>query len=314
MSGALLHRWSLSTRQWEHAEPLPNGDLLVVIKNQQLMRLDRDSNLLWRRRIRVHHSVAVQEDGGIYAIERAARLIPALHPSLPVVDDIIAMFDADGVLQREISLLDVLRGSPYAMLLPRVERGRFAPAEAVDELDLLHANHVQVFDGTAADRSPLFARGNLLVSLRNINTLVILDGQTGRIEWAWGPSNLIRQHWPVLLGTGNLLVFDNGLRESEVLELDPLTLRILWRYAPGDGFFSGTRGSAQRLANGNTLITESEHGYVHEVDPEGELVWQFANPRVDAEGHRDIIWSMRRYPREALPFLAQSAGPGPEGS
>ena len=117
--------------------------------------------------------------------------------------------------------------------------------------------------------------------MRNINAIAILDGSTQQILWIWGPSNLALQHHPTLLDNGNILVFDNGISNSRVLEIEPSTNKIVWRYGPRKDFFSKTRGSNQRLPNGNTLITESDRGYVHEVDKEGTTVWQFANPRID---------------------------------
>jgi hypothetical protein len=36
-------------------------------------------------------------------------------------------------------------------------------------------------------------------------------------------------------------------------------------------------GNAQRLPNGNTLITESSFGRFFEVTKEGELVWEYVN-------------------------------------
>jgi hypothetical protein len=59
----------------------------------------------------------------------------------------------------------------------------------------------------------------------------------------------------------------------------------------------------QRLPNGNTLITESDRGYVHEVTPEKETVWRFANPDVNEEGKRMAIWRMTRFRRADLTFL-----------
>ena len=77
----------------------------------------------------------------------------------------------------------------------------------------------------------------------------------------------------------------------------------MWRYAPDAGFFSRTRGSVQRLANGNTLVTESDRGYAFEVTPGGEVVWRFANPDVSEDGMRAPIWRMTRYDPDALGFL-----------
>jgi hypothetical protein len=67
---------------------------------------------------------------------------------------------------------------------------------------------------------------------------------------------------------------------SKVIEFDPFTQEIVWGYY-GDqvnGFYSYSAGSCQRLANGNTLITESNAGRAFEVTPENEIVWEYYNP------------------------------------
>ena len=40
-----------------------------------------------------------------------------------------------------------------------------------------------------------------------------------------------------------------------------------------------TKGSNQRLPNGNTVVTESEKGRIVEVTREGRVVWEYVNPR-----------------------------------
>ena len=92
-----------------------------------------------------------------------------------------------------------------------------------------------------------------------------------------------KQHEPVLLLNGNILLFDNqgsGDGRSSVIEFDPLTQTIEWFYA-GDtegGFYSHFLGSAQRLPNGNTLITDSETGEAFEVTPDKVVVWRYRTP------------------------------------
>jgi hypothetical protein len=51
-----------------------------------------------------------------------------------------------------------------------------------------------------------------------------------------------------------------------------ITRRIVWQYQGDDDtpFFSPTRGSAQRLPNGNTLITVSDSAHVFEVTSGGK--------------------------------------------
>jgi hypothetical protein len=111
-----------------------------------------------------------------------------------------------------------------------------------------------------------------------------------------------------LPGEGNILVFDNGgwagygapnpgaptgmdnaLRDySRVLEFDPVTLKIVWQYSPTEAgliipmnafmFYSGFVSSAQRLPNGNTLITEGAYGRIFEVTGDHEVVWEYISP------------------------------------
>ena len=85
---------------------------------------------------------------------------------------------------------------------------------------------------------------------------------------------------------------------SRVLEINPVTKQVVWEYkqpAPsedlnGDGyirgneklFYSNLMSGAQRLPNGNTLITEADVGRVFEVTESGEVVWEYAPDWVDA--------------------------------
>src|SRR5262249_3482889 len=64
------------------------------------------------------------------------------------------------------------------------------------------------------------------------------------------------------------------------VEINPATNEIVWKYQdkPAWNFFSPRMGYAQRLPNGNTLITESSFGRFFEVTNEGEIVWEYVNP------------------------------------
>jgi hypothetical protein len=56
--------------------------------------------------------------------------------------------------------------------------------------------------------------------------------------------------------------------------------RPVWSYSSPlkTDFHSARMSSAQRLANGNTLICSGDHGVVFEVTPAKETVWKFVNP------------------------------------
>ena len=153
-------------------------------------------------------------------------------------------------------------------------------------------------DGIAEVQAPrkLWAQGNsvqelpdgdILASYRPTSTVVRISRQTGEILWKLGPPTVAGQHAPTLLGNGNVLIFDNGVHRlddsvpySRVIEINPATNEIVWKYQdkPTWNFFSPRMGNAQRLPNGNTLITESSFGRFFEVTNEGEIVWEYVNP------------------------------------
>jgi hypothetical protein len=56
--------------------------------------------------------------------------------------------------------------------------------------------------------------------------------------------------------------------------------QIVWIYnaKSGQNFFTHIGGGAQRLPNGNTLITAESEGQIFEVTDDGTLAWEFVNP------------------------------------
>jgi hypothetical protein len=147
---------------------------------------------------------------------------------------------------------------------------------------------------------------------------------------------IIGQHHAHLIprglpGEGNLMVFDNGgwagygapnpsspagfrnaLRDySRVLEVDPGSLKVLWQYTPVEAgltfpvdanrFYSPFISSAQRLPNGNTLITEGSGGRLIEVTPKHEIVWEYISPYWGKMMKINMIYRAYRVPYEWVP-------------
>jgi hypothetical protein len=115
-------------------------------------------------------------------------------------------------------------------------------------------------------------------------------------------------HLPTMLANGNILVFDNGSqrRYSRVIELNPRTLSIEWDYMsdPREDFYSYTRGSAQRLPNGNTLICESGRGKAFEITEDGQMVWEWLNPEIHDGRRAQVYRMMRLSPEMVEPLLS----------
>jgi len=153
--------------------------------------------------------------------------------------------------------------------------------------------------------------GNLLLSFRDISTVVMINRATGAVYWKLGAPPLAGQHAPHLLANGNVLLFDNGPHRldhsfpfSRVLEIDPATKAIVWKYQETRvaDFFSPRLSNAQRLPNGNTLINEGWFGRFFEVTREGSVVWEYVNPYfgVRERFHVNAVQRAYRYSAEQI--------------
>ncbi len=195
------------------------------------------------------------------------------------------------------------------MLASRPDLFAFLPIESGPEgpvLDFLHANFLHwMRRPELARRDSLYAPSNVLVTVRNQDTIAIFDFEEGELVWAWGQGELLRPHDATVLANGNILVFDNRTGEgaSRIVELDPIAREIVWEYPRGAApdFYSGSRGTVQRLPNGNTLIGESNRGRGFEVTPEGDVVWEYRTPHRN-EKNQPAALRIERYPPSEIPI------------
>ncbi len=120
--------------------------------------------------------------------------------------------------------------------------------------------------------------GNILACFRNTCDIVKINRMTGDILWRMGgkkndftfigenaanaPTYFTYQHCLERLPNGNFLLFDNGNLHPEKVSraveyaVDQVskTATMVWEYRHTPDIFAPTRGSVQRLPNGNTLI------------------------------------------------------------
>jgi hypothetical protein len=291
-AGRIVHRWRRDYHEiwseqraarrddesgfWRRARLLPNGHVLAIFDGIGLIEVDASSRLVWARANGAHHDLDLDAAGRIHVLTRAAQMMPDVHPDAPVLEDFVEVLEPDGTPVRRVSLLEAFERSAWADVA-RSTYGRGG--------DLFHMNTVTWLDGRLADRLPAFRAGNVLVSSFPMHVIAVLDLDREEIVWLQR-GRYRNQHDPQVLENGNVLLFDNrggnrdAVRASAVVEIDPATGEERWAYrAPSAGdFYSATCGAAQRLASGNTLITESDRGRAFEVTSDGRVVWDYRNP------------------------------------
>lgn len=323
IDGRPIHRWRLPFSEvWDETAAVsdprpdpfvfidkaymyPNGDLLAVYTGVGdtpwglgLVKMDRESRVIWKYLERAHHDVEVGADGRIYTLTQAMRDRPVdgmPQIELPFIEDFLVVLSPDGKVERRISLMDAVAASPY--------RKFFAALTDYARQDPLHTNAAKPVDGRRAAAVGGPATGGVLLSFRESSLVAMLDPETGRLIWgARGP--WLAQHDPTMLENGNILLFDNlgstaAWGNSRVLEFNPRNAAIEWSYLGSEKqpLESELRSGQQRLPNGNTLITESDGGRLLEVTRQGEIVWEYINPIRGGAGDRRIpvLSSGRRY-------------------
>lgn len=300
--GTIVHRWRRSwaevfgdgpikgkvrgTRYWRRVEILPDQGLLAIFEGHGLVRLDRDSNVVWSLRERIHHDLEPLDDGSWWVLARKSGIVPEVNEDFPVVDDRVLTVSLDGEVLATHSLLQAFLASPWGDWLEAMGRTRG---------DVFHTNSVFRLRGPVAG-IPGTRAGQALVSFRAMHTLAIFDLEAGTVVWvSQGPWR--GQHDAQILPSGTLLLFDNfgaqGGRSSAVRELVPSTLEPVWAFEGSTRypFYSTFMGAAQRLPNGNTLVSDGWVGRAFEVTPAGERVWEFVNPHraADEDGNEAYI-------------------------
>ncbi len=338
MDGQVLHAWQLPFRDawgddeqeinesdqafyWDGVHLYPNGDLLtnyVTDRNTPygygLVKMTKDSKIIWKYPGKVHHHYTVARNGRIYAISQRLKTdpIPGVErASPPFLDDLVVILSPDGAVLKEISILEALRDSDYRGILD------FLPGSTSG--DYIHANEAEVIEPEVAANHAFLEAGQVLVSLRDLDLVVVIDPESERVVWAL-TGGWRGQHDPDFLDNGNLLLFDNlgklgpGGR-SRVIEVDPVTQEFKWVYA-GDAdnpFQSDLRSQQQRLPNGNTLIVESDQGRIFEVTPDKEIVWDYRVPfrAGEDDGLVAVMGDVHRINRESLFFLDAAIADAP---
>jgi hypothetical protein len=139
------------------------------------------------------------------------------------------------------------------------------------------------------------------ISVRHLSRITRIDYSSGNIIWNMGhefPSGEVDfghdlgfsfQHSLQVLNNGNIVIFDNGNLSEIFLGTDEPTSRAIeievndvledattvWEYVLPSNLFGFASGNAQKLDNGNYLITTVGGGGTSlEVNANGEIVWE----------------------------------------
>ncbi len=300
-----------------------NGDVFLIVEYRGLLKLDHNSNLQWILRMPLHHAVTLDADQTIWTLSRQkitnrGQWIPLVTE--PYWDDQIVHLSPDGKVLDQFSVLDIIQQNQYEGILYGGHPGH----PTITHDDPLHVNDIDILTAQEAVHFPLVNKGDIMISLRTISTIIIIDRDTKSIKWSMtGPFH--RQHDPQISMDGSLLVFDNrtsrgqtgaGVRYldqpqdlgySRLLAIDPMDRNIVWSYegTAQNPFYTSIQGKLEELPNGNIMVVEPEGGRIFELDKSrGIIVWEFIN--LLEEGIVGRVTQAIPFTREQLKFLCDN--------
>ena len=274
---------------------LPDGSVVFSFEYGGLVKLDRCGKKLWTLALPSHHSVELAEDGGFWVPGRKSYSAeqPSPFPLMltPFREDTIMKVAEDGALITEISVPKLFFDNGLEYLLTSTGES-MAPNRNWDR-EIIHLNKIAELKSDIADDFPLFEAGDLLLSLRLYNMILVVDPHTLAIKW-WKIGPWKRQHDPEFIPGGKILVFNNNSystgfgapldmldlpTESNIIEIDPVTGQHITVYGEDDDqkFFTLIRGKHEFMSHGGLLITEFEGGRLFDTNSSGQIVWEYIN-------------------------------------
>jgi hypothetical protein len=256
-----------------------NGSLIYAYPWNDLICLDlKTQSEKWRIIGSFHHSIESDSDGNLWVCNSSK---PNSESKLRIgsmifEDNIINKLSSDGEILDSISIHDLLCSNGLEYLV-------YGVSNPNSNLDPFHLNQVTPINFS----SKFFSKGQILISLRNLSTILLIEPETRTVVWhKTGP--WMNQHGVMLLNSSSISVLDNHSFASGTYWLDDSWRSRVLRYDFEENHLSeqviseslhlriATEGRAIPVGPDNWLIEDCAQGLVA-MFRKGKLVFKWQN-------------------------------------
>ena len=268
----------------QHPIIMENGDLISNSSQGPLVRINKNSEIVWLVDRQTHHSITLDHNGNI--------VVPVVSQSPPDKkinptreDGYIIVNSNTGKIIYEENVRDILEINSYFGLL----YGIGSP-----EQDLIHLNDVE----TILEDDRFVKRGDLVFSLRNLSAVFLYRPSSQKIIWLKnGP--WLKQHDVDYMGEGIFTIFDNGTIDdnnfSRIKENQPQhryqnnqnsikeydmkndTISEIFSLTKNNEIFTPSQGLHRILRNDDVFIDEGDSAVLHRVSKNQKLIWSYVH-------------------------------------
>ena len=259
-----------------------NGNLLISSDSENsistLMLINKNSKILWKKINSIHHWFDVYDEKIYYSnrkfinLEKIKKKYSNLKSNFldckkntitdePTKYENIIISNLKGEVIKEIDILKlVLQNENLNYLIN-------------DCIDPLHINDVQIIKTKISNKKININPGDIMISIRNMNTVIFLDKINFEIKW-YLCCTFHRQHSPKINKNNNLVLFDNlgSLYFSKISEINLFKKNIVGsfygninNYGKKELFFSDSRGFLD-LSYDKILISSTNQNIIFELN------------------------------------------------
>jgi hypothetical protein len=190
-------------RVW-HPYLSKDGALTYTIPWNDLISVDlKTGQEKWRVRGAFHHSIEPDSNGDLWVCgaaqpESISNLKSQKHHSNKVFEDqTLAKVSPSGRILQVVSVADLILNSGLEYLL-------YGSSNPNVNFDPIHLNQITPI----LSDSGVFKKGQILISLRNMSTILLIDPDSQSIVWH-GSGNWMNQHCVIPVGRSTFSVLDN---------------------------------------------------------------------------------------------------------
>ena len=274
-TGHIIKQWNLNnydSKQIYSTQKIPDKNLRIyhplLLKDKSiifntgygLVKLDSNSNVTWQINTIFHHSIEIENDSVIWAPSKIFKSKLLQFDEFDYLDDdaICSVNIKSNKILFKKSVAQILIDNSYSNLL----------FTGPWENDLIHLNDIQ----PALNTSKYWNKGDLLISLRHRNTILLYRPTTNKIIWLQtGP--WISQHDCDFIDSNRILIFGNDfIRTKRGTFLHDHNTAYIYDFStnkistPYDKLFynekikTSTQGRCDLLTNGDLFIDDSNNG------------------------------------------------------
>lgn len=283
------------------AHMTPNGELVFNYEYCGSVKLNQCGEQVWSIRKQTHHSLIPAEAGGYWILGRDVwlasqypdRFAPFSSAAVEkeIEEDTLLRVSEDGEILEDFSIPQLMRENGLDAVL--TANGANFSDRKLSRQELVHANKVAELPEAMDDSFALFEAGDLAISMRQLNLIMVLDPNTKTVKWhQTGP--WLRQHDPEFRPDGTISIFNNNVYltayknsqtdlntpfSTNIMAVDPVTRKtqVVFGEKPGQELLSVIRGQHQVLDDGGLLIVEFDAGRVLQANKDGRVIWEYVN-------------------------------------